>query len=112
MLLSLYAVYDSASKVYDRPWCARSDGEALRAFGDIANDVNHPIGKHPEHYKLFKIGSFDDNSGIVDSDVPVHMMNAHEAVTAHQRPDSGNGVSVENLSLDNDGYPLSPGGTD
>ena len=65
MRLFLYVVFDSASGVYDRPWVGQSDGGALRAFGDIACDAEHPIGKHPECYSLFRLGEYDDNTGII-----------------------------------------------
>ncbi len=61
MLLNMYSVFDSASGIYDRPFFAVSDGAALRSFGDICLDAEHPIGKHPEHYSLFHCGSFNDN---------------------------------------------------
>ena len=47
MRLNVYCIFDRASGVYDRPWCARSDAEAVRSFTDIASDAEHPIGKHP-----------------------------------------------------------------
>ena len=58
----MFVVHDSVSGVYDRPMCARSEGEMIRSFGDIAKDSKHPIGQHPEHYKLFYVGVFDAKS--------------------------------------------------
>ena len=57
MKLFVFAVFDSASGVYDRPFVSRAEGEAVRGFADIAKDDTHPIGKHPEHFSLFRIGS-------------------------------------------------------
>ena len=76
----LYAVFDSASGVYDRPWVSNSDGAAIRAFGDIACDAEHPIGKHPEHYSLFRLGDYDDNSGVIEPELCVCLCKAHELV--------------------------------
>ncbi len=35
----------------------------MRSFEDITGDADHPIGKHPEDYSLFRIGGFDDTNG-------------------------------------------------
>ena len=84
MKLFLFAVHDSCSKVYDRPWVARSEGEAIRAFGDIASNADHPIGQHPEHYKLYRLGTFDDNKGVIDPEPPCHIANAQDLVRESQ----------------------------
>ena len=59
----VYAVFDRASGVYDRPFVGQGDGAVMRSFGDIAVSADHPIGQHPEDYTLFRIGTYDDNSG-------------------------------------------------
>lgn len=41
MKLFVFAVYDSASGIYDRPMVARSEGEMLRAFSDLAQNADH-----------------------------------------------------------------------
>lgn len=62
MRLNIYSVFDAAVGVYKRPFFAQADGEAIRAFGDIAADTDHEIGKHPEDYSLFRIGTWDDGN--------------------------------------------------
>ena len=57
MNMKLYAIFDSASGVYDGPFKARGHGEIMRMFGDIALDASHPVGKHPEHFSLYIVGS-------------------------------------------------------
>lgn len=65
MLLQVYTIFDSAAKCYQRPFYCQADGEALRAFVDLAEDKEHPVGKHPEDYSLWRIGSYNDNSGLL-----------------------------------------------
>ncbi len=84
MLYLVFSVHDSCSKIYDRPFVARSEGDAIRSFGDIAQDAEHPIGKHPEHFSLFRLGSYDDNTGKVDGDPPVHVVNAIDLINAER----------------------------
>lgn len=66
MQLKCYAIYDAKAEAYMAPFFLPSNGLATRAFQDMANDPNHPIGQHPEDYTLFEIGAFDDlNAQIV-----------------------------------------------
>ncbi len=92
MLMLMYVVRDSASGVYDRPMVARSEGEMLRGFADIANDKNHPVGKHPEHYSLWNVGTYQDNTGMVEGQEPIHVVNGidlvEKAVTVKELRDS------------------------
>lgn len=60
MQYKMFTIYDSCAAIYQRPFIARADGEALRSFSDIAQDKDHPIGQHPEHYSLHEIATFDD----------------------------------------------------
>lgn len=78
MRLNSYTIFDSASGAYSRPFFTGADGDAVRQFGDIASDADHPVGKHPEHYSLFRNGSFDDNTGQYNAEKPEHLANAHE----------------------------------
>ena len=78
----LFSVYDSCAVFYDRPFAARDDASAVRSFGDIAGDAEHPIGKHPEHYSLFRVGLFDDLTGEIVPEVVVCVGKAHELVAA------------------------------
>lgn len=89
MKLNMYSIFDTASGVYERPFCFQSDGQASRAFSDIANDPEHPIGKHPEDYSLVRIGTYDDNKGrLVPEEVEV-LMTGLEAVSAHRNFKNG-----------------------
>ena len=56
----LYTIYDSKAAMYAFPFKSRTNGEAIRAFTNIANDKQHLIGQHPEDYILFHCGTYDD----------------------------------------------------
>lgn len=105
----VFVVHDSCSGVYDRPFIARSEADAVRSFGDIAMDANHMIGKHPEHFRLFCLGTYDDNSGVIDPSPPIHVVNAIDLVAQRQKVDplqiqafddsiSGNGAEKPHAS--------------
>ncbi len=82
MKMFIYSVFDSCSAIYDRPFVGNADGAVIRSFGDIASDADHPIGKHPEHFALFRIGSFNDGTGEVEAELPVCIAKAHELSAA------------------------------
>lgn len=68
MQLFHYTIYDSCSEVYLRPFVATGDGPAVREFSDLANDPQSFVGKHPEHYSLWRTSKFDDNTGLTEGE--------------------------------------------
>ncbi len=63
MKLNAYCIFDTAAAVYQRPFFVGQDGEATRMFCDLTGELEHPVGKHPEDYALFRVGTFNDNDG-------------------------------------------------
>ena len=66
------AVRDVAASVYGNPFCVSSQGAAVRSF---INEINSrsPESVMAAHYKdfdLYKIGEFDEATGIVVSFAP------------------------------------------
>ena len=84
---NIYTIYDSASTHYMRIFQARADGEVFRAFKDMALNKDHEIGAHPEHYSLWRIGTFDDNSGELTRQDFECLGKAHELVAQAQTVD-------------------------
>lgn len=82
MRLNVYTVFDSASQAYMRPFFMQSDGQALRSFTDIAQDADHEIGKHPEDYSLYRIGTYDDGKGQLFPEDRQCLATAQEVVAA------------------------------
>lgn len=79
MMINIYSIYDSAAKAFLQPFFMAADGQALRAFQDNVNsDEESIIKKHPEQFTLFKIGTFDDQTG---------------TITADQKQEMGNGLA-------------------
>ena len=83
--LNMYCIFDQASAVYDRPFCALADAAASRSFSDIAMDAEHPIGRHPEHFSLVRIGVFDDNNAVVSVEDKTTIITGLEAVAAGRK---------------------------
>ncbi len=89
MKLNAYSIFDSASGLYMRPFFNGSDGEAKRAFGDIAMDAEHPIGMHPEDYSLHRIGIFDDNTAKIIPELNECLITALESVSLTRKSLNG-----------------------
>ena len=68
MKLNVYSIYDSAAKAYAQPFFMQNDALALRAFMDnINSEDGHKsnLSVYPEQFTLFKIGEYDDSTGMV-----------------------------------------------
>jgi hypothetical protein len=86
MIVNMYGIYDSAAKAYTKPLFMQTDGLAMRMFTDIVQPgQDSDISKHPEQFKLFKLGEYDDQTGIVTCDEgPQIMANGHELVNYYE----------------------------
>lgn len=82
MKLNIYSIYDTASGTYLRPFFTGADGDAARSFSDLAIDAEHQIGKHPADYTLFRLGSFNDNTGKIEGETPEKIATALECIAA------------------------------
>ena len=80
MRQGLYAIFDTASGVYDGPLRGQADGVVVRQFCDMAAGSEHPVAQHPEDFTLFKIGYFNDGTGELEGCVPEKLINGAEAV--------------------------------
>ena len=90
MRLNIYTIFDVASGAYMRPFYAASDGQAIRSFTDISQDADHEIGKHPEDYSLFRIGTYDDNKGELHPEDKQCLATALEVVASAREKALGN----------------------
>ena len=106
MRVNVYSIFDVAAGVYQRPFFCQADGEAMRAFGDLCMDAEHPVGKHPHDYSLFRIGTYDDNKGALVGEAPECMANGLEMVARARSIDRG-----ELDAFEAELKSVSPGGT-
>lgn len=84
MLRKLFAIYDVKAEFFMGPYCYRTIGEAQREFSALANDMNTAVGKNPEDFSLFELGSFDDTSGMVTMDAqPMQVRTGLQAVQSN-----------------------------
>ena len=78
-----FAVKDLAVQAFGIPFLVRAQGEALRSFQDEANrtDEKSAIAQHPEDYELYKIASYDDQTGEIKGHEPELVARAKDLIT-------------------------------
>ena len=68
MEINLYSVKDTKMG-FEQILVLPNNAAAIRWFGDISQNKEHPISKHPEDYQLFKVGTMNEDTGELVSDV-------------------------------------------
>ena len=81
MVKSIYSIQDVKVSVFYPPICLLNDNEARRLLSDVVANPESPISKHPDDFRLFRLGEFDDNSGgLSPLAQPEFLCNANEFV--------------------------------
>ncbi len=102
MKLQLYAIFDTASGIYDKMVFARADGEVTREFQDLVTKADHPYAQHPEDYTLFRLASYDNLTGKITDEANECLATGLELVALSR-----------NIKSDNEEFDFkSPGGTE
>lgn len=74
MMLQMVSVYDEKAKAYMPVMCFNQIGQARRAFYDAVEDPQTGLSKHPEDYKLYRLGVLDDNTGEITTIIPPEVL--------------------------------------
>lgn len=82
MKLNVYSIFDKAVNAYLRPFFFQADNQALRMFTDECCNADSPLSAHPEDYALFRLGTFEDNSGDLEAEEARCLGRGHELVAA------------------------------
>ncbi len=76
--MRIYTVLDLKAEQYSNPVFCRTDGEARRQFSVIATDETTEIGRHPEDFMLYRIGTFDPETGNIKTEAGTAIAKAIE----------------------------------
>ena len=77
MQLLAFTIFDNKALQYHPPFFASTDGSAVRSLRDLVEDLNSTIGRHPTDYVLYCCGSYNDQNGHFESEMPLrHIMDA------------------------------------
>ena len=68
MIHIICSVKDRAADAFGRPLFVPSVGMAIRSFSDEVNRQadDNQMFHHTEDFDLFELGSYDDNTGIIE----------------------------------------------
>lgn len=78
MVHKLFVIRDTCVGAYLLPMAFPSEGSARRAFSDEVNrvDEKNMMNRHPEHFQLYSLGEFDDETGLYTSFAPEFLVDA------------------------------------
>ena len=63
MIVKVFSIHDVKASTFGQPFFAVNKGIAVRMFADLVGDKQSMVSKHPDDFKLYLLGDFDDNSG-------------------------------------------------
>jgi len=66
----LVSLYDRATEAYAPIMTVNTRNEALRSFRQAVNDPQTPIHTNPTDYELYQLGTFNDQTGEINTDAP------------------------------------------
>ncbi len=66
MNVEMFTVYDLAAKRYMDPFPAPTIEFAIRGFKEACGSEGHQFAKYPEDYVLYRVASFDAESGLME----------------------------------------------
>jgi hypothetical protein len=94
MILNAYTLFDSKSLVFNQPFFAHNHAVAIRMVGDIAQDANTSVGRHPSDYIVYKVGTYDDQTGFFSPlEIREHVIDVISLVQRQPMPDLFNTAS-------------------
>lgn len=70
MKQGVYTVRDDVAEAFCLPWYSLNDNVAIRSFVAGCADSQSRLSTSPSDYALFKLGTFDDETGKIEVDIP------------------------------------------
>lgn len=86
MTLAIFTIHDEKANIYMTPFFFPTQGQALRAFNDLVNDENSTVNKHPEDYRLYTLGTYDDQDAIFTTSTPKLIASATDFISIKATP--------------------------
>jgi hypothetical protein len=69
MITQLYAIYDDKAKIFNKPFYQINEAVAERTARMLLSD-NKDIAFSPSDFTMYRMGTFDDTTGILDIKEP------------------------------------------
>ena len=72
MINKIYAIYDNKAKAFMQPFTTQNAELAIRTFKEHVNNPESIFHRHPNDFCLYEVGTFDDQTGLVDNHIENH----------------------------------------
>jgi hypothetical protein len=74
--MRIFAVFDVKTAVYGLPFFAPTIAAAVRSLGDAVKspDKTSDVARHPEDFRLYDLGEYDEVSGEVSAKKPAFII--------------------------------------
>lgn len=83
MLLRAYTLHDSKALNYSPPFFVHNDALAIRMLTDLVADSNTAPGRHPNDFRMYCVGVYDDGTGaFTPHNIIEHVMDAVSVLPA------------------------------
>lgn len=100
--MKIFTIFDSKAKAYLQPFFSRNSGTAIREITSVINNNEHPFSTNSEDYGLFELGEYDELTGKINANPPVHVINLIELKVYDTRQAILPGLEDENTEKEND----------
>ena len=95
MELKIFSVFDVKAGAYAVPFFMSNKPMAIRAFSDNARSEDSIVCRNPEDFTLFEIGSFDDQSGKLETyENPIYLLRASDVNDGRIPEESGQSPKI------------------
>lgn len=74
MIFKIYSILDTKAGAFAPPFFVANDQVAIRSVLAARNDPNGLMGRFPDDFKLFCLGDFDDEVGVLSPSAPKLIM--------------------------------------
>lgn len=71
MILKAFALLDTKTGAFGTPFFMHHVAQAVRACIDLGGNLDTTVGRHPADYALVELGTFDDQTGVLQA-IPPH----------------------------------------
>lgn len=62
MILQVMGVFDAKARAYLPPFYSAHVDVGIRVFAECANTADHQVGRNPEDFHLYHLGTWDDST--------------------------------------------------
>lgn len=89
--MNVYAIYDKKTEEYSTPFFQLRDPNAVRTFQTAVNhkDANNSLNLFPADYDLVKIGTWDNQNGILEGHRAEPLCNGLSVITKPENANNG-----------------------